>query len=116
MEESKELYLKTEELARSLKESSVYKNYLEAKDRLMENELLAGRIKEYMRRNFVIQNNESQNKVDSLHDLQNEYRDILRNTVARDFLNAELSLCKTIKKMNSILVEDVDISVDFFDF
>lgn len=116
MEESKELYLKTEELARSLKESSVYKNYLEAKDRLMENELLAGRIKEYMRRNFVIQNNESQNKVDSLHDLQNEYRDILRNTVARDFLNAELSLCKTIKKMNSILVEDVDISVDFLDF
>lgn len=116
MEESKELYLKTEELARSLKESSVYKNYLEAKERLMENELLAGRIKEYMRRNFVIQNNESQNKVDSLHDLQNEYRDILRNTVARDFLNAELSLCKTIKKMNSILVEDVDISVDFLDF
>ena len=116
MEENRELYLKTEELANFLKESDVYKNYLDTREKLMENELLAGRIKEYMKRNFVIQNTESQNKVDSLHDLQNEYRDILRNTVARDFLNAELVLCKTIKKMNSILVKDVDINVEFLNF
>lgn len=113
MEKDLDLISKAEELGRCLRESDIYKEYVQAKQKLYEDEALAGRVREYVKRNFYIQNYENGNKSEDIHNLQNDFKDILRNTVARDYLNAELVLCKTIKQINCMIISDIDFNVDF---
>lgn len=108
-----ELYKIAEELSEMLINSDIYKRFVEAKQRLEEHEDILNRVKEYRCKNFNIQNGVSDNKKEQIVNLENEYQDILRNTVARDFLNAELVLCKTIKNIQEIIVNKIDLNMDF---
>lgn len=110
-----ELYKMAEELSEMLLNSDIYQRFLESKKRLEENQKLFNRVKEYQRKNFQIQNDTSDNIKEQLRNLENEYRDIMRNTIVRDFLNSELILCKTIKTINETIVNKIDINVDFLE-
>ena len=43
----------------------------------------------------------------------NEHNELLSNTLVRDFLNAELILCKMIRKVDSIILSDIELELDF---
>ena len=108
-----ELERKAEELSEMLANSDIYRTFAEARDRLEENQDILNKVNEYRRKNFIIQNGTEDNKTEQLRNLENEYKDILRNTIARDFLNAELVLCRTIKKISEIIIERIDMNMDF---
>lgn len=110
-----ELENKAEELSEMLVNSDIYRTYVEARSRLEENEDIFKKVNEYRKKNFVIQNEIADNKVEQLRNLEHEYKDILKNTIVRDFLNSELVLCRTIKKINEIIIDKIDMNIDFLD-
>lgn len=107
------MYEKAYELSRAVLESEVYKRYVKAKKMLEDTEELYVRVNEYRHRNFVIQNSTSNNRTDELRELESEYKDILKNTTVREYLNAELLLCRTVRKINEIIVEGIDMDMSF---
>lgn len=108
-----ELEKKAEEIAEMLVNSDVYKTFVEAKNKLAEKQDILKKVNEYRRKNFEIQNGTADNKAEQLRNLENEYKEILRNTEARNFLNAELILCRNIKKINEIIIDKIDMNMDF---
>lgn len=107
------MYEKAYELSRAVLESDVYKRYVKAKKMLEDDEELYVRVNEYRQRNFVIQNSTSNNRADELRELENEYKDMLKNTIVREYLNAELLLCRTVRKINEIIVDGIDMDMSF---
>ena len=102
------MYEKAYELSNAILGSDVYKRFINARESLKKHEDLCAKANEYRHKNFMIQNSTSNNRVDELRELENEYRDILRNTIVREYLNAELLLCRTIQKINEIIVDGLD--------
>lgn len=70
-------------------------------------------VNEYRRRNFYIQNSENSNKIDEIRKLLEEYDYLMNNRIVREYLDSELILCRTIKRINSILVDKIDIDTSF---
>lgn len=107
---------KAEELSKMILNSDIYNDFIKAKRKLEENPELNNRVNEYRGKNFSIQNSVADNKLEQLRNLENEYRDVLINTVTREFLNAELVLCRTIKNINEIIVSKIALDVDFMKY
>lgn len=107
------MYEKAYELSNAILGSDVYKRFINARESLKKHEELCAKANEYRHKNFIIQNSTSNNRVDELRELENEYRDILKNTIVREYLNAELLLCRTIQKINEIIVDGLDMDIDF---
>lgn len=108
-----ELEEKAKELSDMIIESDIYKRYIKAKENLEKDTDLFGRVAEYRRRNFFIQMGSNDNKRDDLRGLENEYYETLSNVTVKEFLDSELILCRTIQKINTIIIDRVDFDVDF---
>lgn len=108
-----ELEEKARELSDMIIESDIYKRYIKAKENLEKDTDLFGRVAEYRRRNFFIQMGTNDKKHDELRGLENEYYETLTNVLVKEFLDSELILCRTIQKINTIIIDRVDFDVDF---
>lgn len=108
-----ELEDKAIELSDMIAESDIYRRYITAKENLEKDTDLLGRVGEYRRRNFYIQIGTGDNKLDELRRLESEYYETLSNTLVKEFLDSELVLCRTIQKINNIIIDKVDFDVDF---
>lgn len=108
-----ELENKARELSEMLVESEIYKRYTQAKANLKKDTDLSARVDEYRRRNFYIQNGTAENKMDELRKLEGEYYETLSNSAVKEFLDAELLLCRSIQKINDIIMDGIDFEVDF---
>lgn len=108
-----ELEQKAEELSEMIIKSDIYERYIRAKEELGKDTDLAGKVNEYRRRNFRLQMEANDNKRDELRRLENEFYEIISNNTVKEFLDAELILCRTIQKINNIIIDKVDFDVDF---
>ena len=104
---------KARELAGILLDSEIYNRYLAARETLSQNNELFMQVNEYRTRNFYIQNSENSNKIDEIRKLLEEYDYLMNNRIVREYLDSELILCRTIKRINSILVDKIDIDTSF---
>ncbi len=104
---------KARELAEVILDSEIYNRYLQAREFMIENPELFAKVNEYRKRNFYIQNSPDINKPEELRKLLEEFDSIINNKSVREYLDSELILCRTMKKVNNILVEQIDLDIDF---
>lgn len=108
-----ELESKARELSELMVNSPEYKKYLEAKKKLEEDSELLRNVNEYRKRKFYIQNNPDDNMQNALGQLRNEFDWMLNNQLVRDFIDGELAICKNVRTVTSILVDSIDMDMNF---
>ncbi len=107
-----------EEKARELEDiilnSEMYQRYLNARQVMLDNPELFAQVNEYRKRNFYIQNSpDVGNKIEEVRKLLEKFDYIINNKSVREYLDSELVLCRTIRKVNNILVDKIDLDIDF---
>ncbi len=108
-----DIEIKARELADMLINGDVYKRYITAKEEIAKEPELMAKVDEFRKKNFFIQNEENNNKFDGLKKLKSDYYEIMADKRVKKYLDSELILCRTIQKINAILVENLDVDVSF---
>lgn len=74
-----------------------YRQYEETLKQLKKDEPLFKRVTEYRERNFALQQSDSEDLMDMLDALTNEYEDVINIELASEFLEAEVALCRLVQ-------------------
>lgn len=101
----KNLILKSEE----------YQEYDTNKKILQKDSVLFEMVKEYQKENFYLQNNVTENFQNEVKELTEKYQNILKSTLVIEYLSSEIRLCRMIQRVVAVLVEDVELELDFLD-
>lgn len=102
----------SKELNQTIKESSVYNNYQIAKNKLMEQPELFGRLREFQQRNREIQNSDAiDNPYDEVNHLFIEYDALLHDTIVNEFIRAEQKLCLMMRYMYENIADGLEIDM-----
>ena len=106
--------IKARELSDAVLDSKEYKEYLYYLREIKKEPELYARVCDYRRRNFELQNMDSNdNMFDEVMRFQMENGDIRRNSLADKFFRAELSVCRMLQDINRSLVDVVELDIDF---
>lgn len=92
----------------AIKETEEYINYQTALARLKENDELFSRTNEMRDKNYRLHLSNSDDMVDLIDALTNEYDDVINNELVSDFLNAEASLCKLVRVLDISVVKGLE--------
>nr|MBQ8252235.1 YlbF family regulator [Lachnospiraceae bacterium] len=107
-----ELQGELDEFIVKLKDTEVYREYEIQKNKIKELPELKQRVDDFRRRNYELQTrNYPDNIYDEMERFQRENEAFQSIPQVRDFLQAELALCRMIQKVTASIVEAV--SEDF---
>lgn len=99
----------TKEFVAALKQSHIYLEYLSAKKEAIKDENLWNRITEYRRNRFdmasILNGREIYDRIESF---EKDYEDLYESEIARNYLDAELALCRLLQDISLSLVADLD--------
>ena len=104
---------KAEELKTAVLDSEEYRNYDMHRRLLNETPELKARVNEFREANVLMQMEHNGENRTEMQELADGYNDILTNSVAREFLNSELILCKMIQQLSAIILDDIELELDF---
>ena len=62
------------------------------------------RVTEYREKNFALQQSDSEDLLDLLDALTNEYEDVINIELASDFIEAEVALCRLVQNFNKDII------------
>lgn len=106
-----EIEIKSRELAGCIANSPEYIRYRECLEKIRQDDFLMVRINDYRRRNFEIHINGNTNVKQMAESLQREFMDVFENDEAKDFLDAEMALCRMLQKVNSAIMADIELDI-----
>lgn len=114
MEEIKQCTLA---LVNAVKESEAYQNFEKAKQELAEKPELRAKVMAFRKRNYEMQNlEEGKDLYVEMERLEEEYHEVRKNPVIRNYLQSELEMCRIMQRINLSLVQAVDLDIaDFQD-
>ena len=96
-------------LAGIIRETDIYKEYLQCREIMRKQPELYAQVNEYRLKNFDIQNeSEGSELFDRMEAFEREYREFRENPMVDDFLRAELALCRMVQEMNVLLTAEID--------
>lgn len=95
-----------EELLEALKSSDSFRNYQLQKERVKGYPGLVERINEFRKKRFEFQNYDG----DDL--FEKEFKDFEEEPIVREYLAAELEICRRIQEINASITDVVDIDMD----
>ena len=99
-------------LADIVRETDVYREYLQQRDILKAQPGLYDQVNEYRQKNFDIQNEaEGAELFDKMEVFEREYREFRENPAVDDFLRAELAFCRMMQEMYVLLTAQIDFEV-----
>lgn len=104
---------KTGELKHLILSSEEYHKYDMCRRKLNEMPELKKKVNEFRNANMQIRLSGSSQDAGRTQQIGMEYSEVLTNSVAREFLNAELGLCKLIQNINAMLISDLELELDF---
>lgn len=105
--------LKTE-LIQAVLESPEYREYKRLETEISRDADLKRSVDEFRRRNFEIQyNDEIQNVEECVSQLEEQYADIRGQGLVKNFLTAEICLCRLVQDICISVVDVLDFNVDF---
>ncbi|MBQ3890656.1 MAG: YlbF family regulator [Lachnospiraceae bacterium] len=81
-----------------------YRQYEETLKQLKKDEPLYKRVTEYREKNFALQQSDSEDLLDLLDALTNEYEDVINIELASDFIEAEVALCRLVQNFNKDII------------
>lgn len=105
--------VKAEEFKQTIMNSEEYHKYDMYRRLLNETPDLKERVNKFRKANMDMQMEGKAQDRDEVQKLSADYMDILTNSVVREFLNAELILCKMIQQINLMLISDIELELDF---
>ncbi len=105
--------LKAEELKQTILASEEYHKYDMYRRLLNETPELKEKVNEFREANMLMQLGGPFKDREKAHQMGVEYTDILTNSVVREFLNAELILCKMLQQINVMLISELELELDF---
>ena len=101
-----------ENLVQCIKDSTEYRRYREICDRVHEYPELEKQIHEFRRKNYEIQNEEgSWDRFERIEGLRREYADFRKDPMVREYLAAELAICRVIQNINWSILRNIDFEV-----
>lgn len=102
-----------EELKQTILNSEEHRNYDMYRRLLSQTPELKQKVDEFRGANFKMQTSTIGENKNAMQELAAQYNDILTNSVVREFLNAELILCRMMQQINLMLVADLELELDF---
>lgn len=105
-------YDKAHELAKALKESQEYKNYMEKKEEISKNEELSAMINDFQDKNMKMQTqqmltgNADQTMMDQVQSL---YQIVMADPLAAQYMQAEIVFTKLVSDVYGILGEVIRV-------
>lgn len=105
-----DLHSISESVINALKNTEEYKNYVSAFAEISKNPDLYARVNELREKNYQFHINNSEDLVDQVDALTNEYDDVINNESVSSFLSAEASFCRLIKEFNISVVEGLEFN------
>lgn len=105
--------LKLEEFKQTIMNSEEYHKYDIYRRLLNETPELKTRVNAFREANMNMQMEGKAQNREEVQRLAVEYEDIFTNSVVREFLNAELILCRMLQQVNVMLVSDLELELDF---
>jgi len=104
------------QLNQVIKDSEEYQNYLQAKNRVKENEELYQAMNSFRRRNFELQNyDDGVNRYEEIRNLSMEYEKVLRKPLVNDFLVAEQIFSRKLAEVYEVIVDGLELDYDYLE-
>lgn len=100
-------------LVRTIKSSNEYNQYHRLLEKIKTNDELYNNMREFRRRSFEIQMQNSDDSIERLSALRNDFAGTINNSMVSEFLIAELRLNKLARQINASILEGFDFDVDF---
>lgn len=94
----------------TLKDTPEYKNFCMQRDKIKAQPQLKAQIDEYRKRNFELQNSDERKEdlFERMEQLEKDYARLCENPLVRDFLEAELALCRMVQEINLEIANALD--------
>ena len=110
-----ELEKMAEALGNALVESDIYSRYINAREELSKDENLFGRTLRFKKDCFYLHNCSDSDRLDKLKGIYGENYDMVNDKKVKEYLDAELVLCRTVQMINNIIIDKVDMNTVFLD-
>lgn len=98
----------SKEVADTIKSASEYKEYERLLSEIKKDSVLYEKVCAMRERNFLIQQNESEDAFELMDALTNEYEDVINIELVSEFMEAEVALCDLVRNFNLELVEGLE--------
>jgi Protein of unknown function (DUF964). len=103
-------------LIEAIQESNEYIHYQEIMKKVMQDEPLYDRIKEFRRKSIAIQVTcEDELLLDEQSNLCDEYNSLFLEPLAVDFLAAEEKYCRMLRDINNQITANLGIDTDYLE-
>lgn len=102
----------TRTLISTVEQSDEYIRYQRAKVEIMQYPLLKEKADEFRKRNYELQNSRT-DIFEEADKLQQEFEEVIKTPVVREYLTAENAFCRVIQQINWQLIEELDFEADF---
>ncbi|MCQ2522821.1 MAG: YlbF family regulator [Lachnospiraceae bacterium] len=98
----------TQYVVDSIKHTEEYVRYNEVLEKIRQDDELYKRLNEMRQKNYMLQQANSEEAMESLDALTNEYEDVINLELVSDFLNAEAAYVYLVKEFSDKVVEGLD--------
>ena len=95
-----------------LQESSAFRDYKYQKERIKKVPGMKERINEFRKKRFEFQKYEGEDLFEKIDEFQRENQRFKEEPFVREYLAAELEICRLVQEINSAIDELVDIDME----
>ena len=92
----------------TIHETDEYIAYIETRNELRKDPALYERVNEFRAKNFLLQQADSDDLLDMMDALTNEYEDVINIELVSEFITAEVALCRLVQEFNHRLIDGLD--------
>lgn len=97
-------------VAEILKSTPEYKEFRRLLDEIKKDPSLYERVNELRAKNFRIQMSDSEDALDELDALTNEYEDVINMELTTEFLEAEVAFCRLVQDFYASVTEGLEFN------
>ena len=101
-----------EHFLKELQESSAFRDYKYQKERIKKVPGMKERINEFRKKRFEFQKYEGEDLFEKIDEFQREYQTFKEEPIVREYLAAELEICRLVQQINGAIDELVDIDME----
>lgn len=104
------------QLNQVIKNSEEYTRYQRAREQVVANQELYGRMNEFRRRNYELQSyDDGVNRYQEIHNLSLEYETTLRNPIVNEFLVAEQILTRKMAMVYETIADGLELDYNYME-
>ena len=97
---------------KEFQDSSAFKDYKYQKERIRKVPGMKDRINEFRKKRFEFQKYEGEDLFEKIDEFQKEYQTFKEEPIVREYLAAELEICRLVQQIYGAIDELVDIDME----